>query len=152
MKKGRPSAGAALRPEKPPVAAPTTGGPSEHLADDLAAADRQGTAQSVAHLGIRVVAEAVQNRRRQVLGLDAAVPGVGAEPVGSAVDLPPADAPATPPDQGGEPRPRLLPVRLQLPTPAIELVLGTGAVLRLPPGCDLDWVRSLVAVLGGTAC
>src|SRR5438067_3498630 len=44
-----------------------------------------------------------------------------------------ANAPAAPPDQGGERGPRLLPVQLQLPTPAIELVLGTGAVLRLPP-------------------
>lgn len=48
--------------------------------------------------------------------------------------------------------PRLLPVRLQALPPAVELVLPTGAVLRLPPGCDLAWVRSLVAALGGSPC
>ena len=63
-----------------------------------------------------------------------------------------ADGPAAPPVQGGEPRPRLLPVRLQLPTPAIELVLSSGAVLRLPSGCDLAWVRSLVTALGDVSC
>jgi|SRR3954453_17771029 len=63
-----------------------------------------------------------------------------------------ANASATPPDPGAERGPRLLPVRLQPCTPAIELVLSTGAVLRLPPGCDLAWVRSLVAALGDAAC
>src|SRR5436309_7324485 len=63
-----------------------------------------------------------------------------------------ANACPTPQDQGGERGPRLLPVRLQLPTPAVELVLSTGAVLRLPPGCDLAWVRALAAALGGPAC
>jgi hypothetical protein len=48
--------------------------------------------------------------------------------------------------------PRLLPVRLQPSAPAIELVLSNGAVLRLPPGCDLTWVRSLVAALGEPSC
>ena len=33
-----------------------------------------------------------------------------------------------------------------------ELVLPGGAVLRLPTGCDLAWVRSLVAALGDAAC
>jgi transposase len=51
-----------------------------------------------------------------------------------------------------DPPPRLLPVRLQSAAPAVELVLPTGAVLRLPPGCDLAWVRSLVATLGGAPC
>ena len=60
--------------------------------------------------------------------------------------------PATPHDPGGDLGPRLLPVRLQQPTPAVELVLPTGAVLRLPPGCDLAWVRSLVCALGGAPC
>jgi len=46
----------------------------------------------------------------------------------------------------------LLPVRLQSSAPLVELVLTTGAVLRLPPGCDLDWVRSLVAALGDLSC
>jgi hypothetical protein len=47
---------------------------------------------------------------------------------------------------------RLLPVRLQPPGPPAELVLPGGAVLRLPSGTDLDWVRSLVAALGDAAC
>jgi transposase len=55
-------------------------------------------------------------------------------------------------DQEGDCRPRLLPVRLQPSGPTVELVLPTGAVLRLPPGSDLAWVRSLVAALGGTPC
>ena len=46
----------------------------------------------------------------------------------------------------------LLPVRLQPAGSAVELVLTTGAVLRLLPGCDLAWVRSLVAALGGSSC
>jgi hypothetical protein len=48
--------------------------------------------------------------------------------------------------------PRLLPVRLQQPATAVELVLPTGTLLRLPPGCDLAWVRSLVVALGGSPC
>ena len=48
--------------------------------------------------------------------------------------------------------PRLLPVRLQPSAPAVELVLASGAVLRLPPGSDLAWVRSLVTVLGEPSC
>ena len=51
-----------------------------------------------------------------------------------------------------QPGPRLLPVTLPPSTPAIELVLSTGAVLRLSPGCDLAWVRSLVAALGDPPC
>jgi len=48
--------------------------------------------------------------------------------------------------------PRLLPVRLQPPSAALEVVLPTGAVLRIPPGCDLALVRSLVAALGAAPC
>jgi transposase len=59
---------------------------------------------------------------------------------------------ATPHDQALDLGPRLLPVRLPSPAPAVELVLTSGAVLRLPHGCDLDWVRSLVAALGGASC
>lgn len=59
---------------------------------------------------------------------------------------------ATPQDHAGDHGPRLLPVRLQPAAPAVELVLTTGAVLRLPPGCDLTWVRSLVAALGEPSC
>jgi hypothetical protein len=52
---------------------------------------------------------------------------------------------------GADPGPRLLPVRL--PTPAVvELVLPGGAILRLAPGCDLAFVRSLLAALGGPPC
>ena len=48
--------------------------------------------------------------------------------------------------------PALLSVRLAPPVPAVELVLPMGAVLRLPPGTDLAWVRSLVTTLGGHPC
>jgi hypothetical protein len=47
---------------------------------------------------------------------------------------------------------RLLPIHLPSPSAAIELVLPCGAVLRLPPGCDLAFVRSLVAALGEPPC
>jgi transposase len=52
---------------------------------------------------------------------------------------------------GGEAGPRLLPVRLPA-LAALELVLPGGAVLRIPPGADLAWVRSLVEALGGVPC
>src|SRR5438874_11546599 len=61
-------------------------------------------------------------------------------------------AETTPQEHNPDGAPRLLPVRLHPSGPAVELVLSTGAVLRLPPGCDLDWVRSLVAALGGQSC
>lgn len=48
--------------------------------------------------------------------------------------------------------PRLFPVRLLPAEPTVELVLPTGAVLRLSRGCDLAWVRSLVAALGDASC
>jgi hypothetical protein len=48
--------------------------------------------------------------------------------------------------------PRFLPVRLlAAPTP-VELVLPSGAVLRLLPGCDLAFIRTLLDALGGTPC
>jgi hypothetical protein len=48
--------------------------------------------------------------------------------------------------------PRLLPIHLTSPGGTPELVLATGAVLRLPVGCDLDWVRSLAEALGELPC
>jgi hypothetical protein len=50
------------------------------------------------------------------------------------------------------PSPRLLPVRLPPVRAAVELVLPSGAVLRLAPGCDLDFVRALLQTLGGAPC
>jgi transposase len=47
--------------------------------------------------------------------------------------------------------PRLLPVRLLDAAPA-EVVLPNRIVLRLAPGCDLHFVRSLVAALGEAPC
>jgi hypothetical protein len=47
--------------------------------------------------------------------------------------------------------PRLLPVRLLDPAP-VELVLPNGTVLRLAPGCDLAFVRSLLAALRDGPC
>ncbi len=58
----------------------------------------------------------------------------------------------TPQDSNRDRGPRLLPVKLQSAAPAVELVLSTGAVLRLPQGCDLTWVRSLIAALGEPSC
>jgi transposase len=58
----------------------------------------------------------------------------------------------TPQDPSNDRGPRLLPVRLQPAAPTVELVLANGTVLRLPPGCDLTWVRSLVAILGEPSC
>jgi hypothetical protein len=52
----------------------------------------------------------------------------------------------------GDTGPRLLPVRLPAPGALLELVLPRGAVLRIPPGADLAWVRSLVEALGGAPC
>jgi hypothetical protein len=50
-----------------------------------------------------------------------------------------------------QPGPPLLPVCLR-PAAAPELILPGGAVLRIPPGCDLDWLRALVVALGGVPC
>jgi len=61
---------------------------------------------------------------------------------------------AAPPDPNAAPQagPRLLPVRLTDPGAAVELVLPAGAVLRLRPGCDLAFVRSLTQALGDAPC
>jgi hypothetical protein len=48
--------------------------------------------------------------------------------------------------------PRVLPVRLAPSAAPVELVLPSGAVLRIGPGCDLAFVRSLLAALGGASC
>lgn len=48
--------------------------------------------------------------------------------------------------------PEFLPVRLA-PSAPVEIVLPSGAALRLSPGCDLAFVRSLVQTLtGGGPC
>jgi transposase len=61
----------------------------------------------------------------------------------------PADAEHVP---GATREPRLLPVRLTAAAVAVEVVLPHGTVLRIPPGCDLAFVRSLVKTLGGQPC
>jgi hypothetical protein len=48
--------------------------------------------------------------------------------------------------------PRLLPVCVQPAMTAVEMVLPNGAVLRLAPGCDLAFVRALLACLTGASC
>src|SRR5262245_18335488 len=55
----------------------------------------------------------------------------------------PADAPG--------PAPQFVPVRLSASAP-VELVLPGGAVLRLQPGCDLAFVRSLLEALTVRPC
>jgi transposase-like protein len=55
---------------------------------------------------------------------------------------------ASPPDAP----PRFLPVHVQAVPLPVEVVLPGGAVLRLAPGCDLAFVRSLVEVLGSDSC
>src|SRR5262245_46684680 len=50
------------------------------------------------------------------------------------------------------PGPHLLPVRLTTAVASVEVVLPSGAILRVPPGCDLAFVRSLVEALGDTPC
>ncbi len=61
---------------------------------------------------------------------------------------PPAARPAGSPPPGA----RLVPVRLLPAAAPVDLLLPGGIVLRLTPGCDLDFVRALVARLGGHAC
>jgi transposase len=46
----------------------------------------------------------------------------------------------------------LLPVRLSISSPSVDLVLTTGIIVRIPTGCDLNWVRTLVSALGGKPC
>ena len=55
----------------------------------------------------------------------------------------PADAPG--------PAPQFVPVRLSASAP-VELVLPGGATLRLQPGCDLAFVRSLLQALTERPC
>jgi hypothetical protein len=47
---------------------------------------------------------------------------------------------------------RLLPVRVPTPPVPVEVVLPGGTVLRLTPGCDLDFLRGLIATLPGGPC
>ena len=47
---------------------------------------------------------------------------------------------------------RIVPVRLLPVAAPVEVVLPGGLVLRLTPGCDLDFVRTLVATLGERPC
>jgi hypothetical protein len=49
--------------------------------------------------------------------------------------------------------PRFLPVRV-VPSAAapVEVLLPSGCVLRLSPGCELDWVRDLLNVFGVPSC
>jgi hypothetical protein len=61
-----------------------------------------------------------------------------------------ASAPAT--TSGSEPRPRLLAVRLPEQTPAVELVLPTGALLRIGAGADEATLRCLLRLLGVPPC
>jgi hypothetical protein len=53
----------------------------------------------------------------------------------------------------GENSPRFLPVRVIPPAAApVEVLLPSGCVLRLSPGCELAWVRDLLEVLGVSSC
>jgi transposase len=56
-----------------------------------------------------------------------------------------------PPTAAAHTQPRLVSVRLLGPAP-VEVVLPSGAVLRVSPGCDLTFVRSLLDALGGAPC
>ena len=53
-------------------------------------------------------------------------------------------------DEPPGPSPEFLPIRLA-PSAPVEIVLPGGAMLRLSPGCDLAFVRSLVEALSGSA-
>jgi len=57
----------------------------------------------------------------------------------------------TEPTLDSPPGPRLLPVRLAAGA-GVELVLPNGTVLRVPMGCDLGFLRSLVEALGDAPC
>lgn len=60
----------------------------------------------------------------------------------------PAARPALPPADVA----RLVPVRVLPGAAPVEVLLPAGVVLRLAPGCDLDFVRTLVAALGERPC
>jgi hypothetical protein len=47
---------------------------------------------------------------------------------------------------------RLVPICVLPAAAHVELLLPGGAVLRLTPGCDLDFIRRLVAALGERPC
>ena len=47
---------------------------------------------------------------------------------------------------------RLIPVRLLPAAAPVEVLLPGGLALRLAPGCDLDFVRALIAALGERPC
>lgn len=47
---------------------------------------------------------------------------------------------------------RLVPIRVLPAATPVELALPGGAVLRLAPGCDLDFVRALIDTLGERPC
>lgn len=47
--------------------------------------------------------------------------------------------------------PCFLPVRVT-PLVPVEVALANGATLRLAPGCDLAFVRSLIDALAGASC
>jgi hypothetical protein len=47
--------------------------------------------------------------------------------------------------------PCFLPVRVA-PSAPVEVVLPGGTTLRLSPGCDLAFVRSLIDALAGASC
>src|SRR5262245_36293513 len=47
---------------------------------------------------------------------------------------------------------QLLPVRLLAAPAPVEVVLPAGTVLRVCPGCDLAFLRSLVSALEGHPC
>jgi hypothetical protein len=55
----------------------------------------------------------------------------------------PSPTPQTPP--------LFLPVRVATAAP-VEIVLSNGTALRITPGCDLAFVRSLVDALAGEPC
>src|SRR5215831_10480175 len=61
----------------------------------------------------------------------------------------PADTQAT---DGPASGPRLLPVRIGATPAPVELVLPGGTVLRIPPGSDLAFVRSLIEALEEPSC
>src|SRR5262245_13035895 len=60
----------------------------------------------------------------------------------AAADLSAVAAPTAPPEP-----PRWLPVRLADPAPAVELVLPSGAVLRIGNGADEAMLRSLLRLV-----
>jgi hypothetical protein len=55
------------------------------------------------------------------------------------------------PTVASETEPRFLPVRVSAAAP-VEVVVANGAVVRIVPGCDLAFVRSLIDSLAGGSC